>query len=103
MDNSTKSFIKLRGLLYTYFEFSYVSRIEDLDDFTQDCLTDIESSYRTMGSYSRLAIKGIIENMYFESGLVTNDWGGLDEALDVVVFEFINYVNYIRSSVSVSQ
>lgn len=99
MDNNVKFFTKLRSLLYIYFEFHNLSRIEELDDLTQDCLTDIESSYRNMiGVYNRRAIKGIIEDMYFESGLVSNNWGGLDEALNVVVDEFVSYCNYIKSS-----
>ena len=85
MDINVKKFIKLRSLLYIYFEFYGLKRIEDLDDFTQGCMTDIESSYFSSGEmYSRRALCRIIENHYYESNFIVDSWGGLEEALNVV-------------------
>lgn len=96
-----KLFLKLRSLIYIYFEFQNISKVTIgsnsresnlLDNFTQFCLSDIESIYRkNKKSLTKPKIVDVLKDHYYDSDLCLEDWDGVDVAAMDVAEEFYYY------------
>lgn len=90
MDISSSKFFKLRSLLFLNINFQGVSDVVDLDDFAQECLTEIESyKIRRNGIYRINDITNVIKSAYVGSKLESTDGSGnIDELASIVADEF---------------
>lgn len=96
-----KLFLKLRSLIYIHFEFHDISKVTIgsnggesnlLDNFTQFCLSDIESIYRkNKKSLTKPKIVDVLKGNYYDSDLYLEDWDGFNMAAMDVAEEFYYY------------